>query len=63
MCSVILSKYSGNLLEEGLPITKELLEECLERGILIDATTGNYGYTRTLQQSPTTYRVYYNTLT
>ena len=44
MRSVILTKDSGNLLEEGLPITKELLDECLKRGILIDATTGNYGY-------------------
>lgn len=43
MCGVILTKDSGNLLEEGLPITKELLEECLERGIFIDARTGEYG--------------------
>lgn len=44
MCSMILTKDSGNLLEEGLPITKELLEECLDRGIFIDETTGDYGY-------------------
>ena len=42
MRGVILTKDSGNLLEEGLPITKELLEECLERGIFIDARTGEY---------------------
>ena len=42
MCGVILTKDSGNLLAEGLPITKELLEECLARGIFIDLKTGDY---------------------
>lgn len=42
MCGVILTKDSGNLLEEGLPITKELLDECLERGISINLKTGDY---------------------
>ena len=44
MRSIVLTKDSGNLLEEGLPISKDLLEECLERGIFIDATSGDYGY-------------------
>lgn len=42
MCSLILTKDSGNLLEEGLPITKELLDECLGRGVFIDLKTGDY---------------------
>lgn len=42
MRGVILTKDSGNLLEEGLIITKKMLEECLERGIFIDARTGEY---------------------
>ena len=42
MRGVILTKDNGNLLEEGLPITKELLDECLERGIFINLKTGDY---------------------
>ena len=42
MRGVILSKENGNLLEEGLLITKELLDECLERGVFIDLKSGDY---------------------